>query len=214
MADPISRLRAWIRAASRAGAPAPDAMVLATVDRHARPSARYVLLKEAGPRGLVFYTNANSRKGLEMSTNDRVAIVFYWDVTGRQVRVEGKVKVLPAAEADAYWQERPLGSRYASAASDQSRPISSRKELLRRYAALQLEFPDGTIPRPSHWKGYLVVPESIEFWTRAEPRLHKRELFTRVRSGRTAAQRTSASNTRRRAKAADDVVWKAEILQP
>jgi pyridoxamine 5'-phosphate oxidase len=166
-------------------------MVLATTDRRGRPSARYVLLKEAGPRGLVFYTNANSRKGADMAANDRVALVFYWDVTGRQIRVEGKVRPLPAAEADEYWQERPVGSRYASAASDQSRPIASRSELLRRYAALEAEFPGGTIPRPPHWRGYLVVPDAIEFWTRAEPRLHKRELFTKVRSE-----------------------WKSEILQP
>src|SRR3954447_19191968 len=126
MIDPISRLRAWLRAAAKAGAPAPDAMVLATTDRRGRPSARYVLLKEASPRGLVFYTNANSRKGADMAANDRVALVFYWDVTGRQIRIEGKVRLLPPSEADAYWQELPIGSRYASAASDQSRPIASR----------------------------------------------------------------------------------------
>jgi pyridoxamine 5'-phosphate oxidase len=191
MVDPISRLKTWLRAAIRAGAPIADAMVLATVDRRGRPSARYVLLKEASSRGLVFYTNANSRKGVDMAGNNRVALVFYWDVTGRQVRIEGKAATLSAAEADAYWQERPIPSRYASAASNQSQPIASRRDLLRRYAALQDEFPDGTIPRPAHWKGYLVIPDAIEFWTRAEPRLHKRELFSRTRSG-----------------------WKQEILQP
>ncbi|HXC53362.1 MAG TPA: pyridoxamine 5'-phosphate oxidase [Candidatus Limnocylindrales bacterium] len=195
MTDPISRLRAWIRAAAKAGAPMPDAMVLATVDSRGRPSARYVLLKEVSARGLVFYTNANSRKGIDMAGNDRVALVFYWDVTGRQVRIEGKVSTLSAGEADEYWQERPVASRYASAASNQSHPIASRSELLRRYAALENEFPDGSIPRPAHWKGYLVAPDAIEFWTRAEPRLHKRELFTKKRS-------------------AGAPQWKSEILQP
>lgn len=183
MSDPIARFRTWFRAAARAGAPIPEAMVLATADRRGRPSVRWVLLKEASQRGFVFYTNDDSRKGGEMRTNANVALAFYWDATGRQVRVEGKVKILPASEADAYWQERPVGSRYASAASNQSRPIASRALLLKRYAELEAEYPDGDIPRPKHWKGYLVVPDAIEFWTRAEPRLHKRELFARKRGG-------------------------------
>jgi pyridoxamine 5'-phosphate oxidase len=200
MTDPIARFRSWLRAAARAGAPVPDAMVLATADPRGRPSARFVLLKEATARGFVFYTNADSRKGDEMRANDRVALVFYWDVTGRQVRIEGRVRTLPAAEADAYWQERPAGSRYASAASEQSRPIAARRALLDRYAALESEYPDGTIPRPKHWKGYLVVPDAIEFWTRAEPRLHERELFTRVGP----ARRGDGGPTQ----------WKRQILQP
>jgi pyridoxamine 5'-phosphate oxidase len=191
MIDPVSRFRSWQRAAGRAGAPIPEAMVLATADRRGRPSARFVLLKEATARGFVFYTNDESRKGNEMRANKRVALVFYWDQTGRQVRIEGTVKVLSGAEADAYWAERPAGSRYASAASAQSRPIASRALLIKRYAALEAQYPDGSVPRPPHWKGYLVEPNAIEFWTRAEPRLHKRELFTRVRG-----------------------TWKSEILQP
>lgn len=192
MPDPIARFRSWMRAAAKAGAPIPEAMVLATVDGRGRPSARYVLLKEASPRGFVFYSNDESRKGDDMRANRNVALVFYWDVTGRQVRVEGKVRRLAAAEADAYWQERPIGSRYASAASEQSRPIASRAQLLKRYAALEAEYPDGDIPRPPHWIGYLVVPDAVEFWTRAEPRLHQRELMTRTRGGE----------------------WKGSILQP
>jgi pyridoxamine 5'-phosphate oxidase len=192
MTDPIARFRTWFRAARRAGAPLPEATVLATADSRGRPSARWVLLKEATARGFVFYTNADSRKGEELRANAYAALAFYWDVTGRQVRIEGKARLLPAAEADAYWQDRPLGSRYASAASEQSRPLASRARLLRRYAALEAEYPDGSIPRPPHWKGYLVVPDRIEFWTRAEPRLHKRELFTRSRAGQ----------------------WKSSLLQP
>lgn len=197
MTDPIARFRTWLRAAAKAGSPLPESMVLATADQRGRPSARYVLLKDASKRGFVFYTNADSRKGDEMRVNSNVALAFYWNETGKQVRVEGKVRVLGAAEADDYWAERPIGSRYASAASEQSRPVASRSELLRRYAELEAEYPDGQIPRPPHWKGYLVVPHAIEFWTRAEPRLHKRELFTRARAA-----------------AGRDGVWTGKILQP
>jgi len=202
MTDPIARFRSWLRAAAKAGAPVPEAMVLATADRRGRPSARYVLLKEAGERGFVFYTNDDSRKGDEMRANKRVALVFYWDVTGRQVRVEGTVRILPASEADEYWQQRPVGSRYASAASEQSRAIDSRALLLARYAALEREHPDGDIPRPAHWKGYLVTPDAIEFWIRAEPRLHKRELFTRAKGTARAGAKAAAAQ------------WKSQILQP
>jgi pyridoxamine 5'-phosphate oxidase len=207
MPDPIARFRTWLRAASKAGAPLAEAMVLATADRRGRPSARYVLLKEASARGFVFYTNDQSRKGDEMRANRRVALVFYWNETGRQVRIEGRIRVLPAAEADRYWQERPVGSRCASAASDQSRAIASRRLLLDRYAALEAQFPDGDIPRPAHWKGYLVVPDAIEFWTRAEPRLHRRELFTRSRP-------SPQKNARGSKRSPGALEWTSQILQP
>ena len=193
MPHPVTRFRSWLREAAKAGAPLPEAMVLATVDGRGRPSARWVLLKEAGKRGFVFFTNAGSRKGGELSANPNAALAFYWDATGRQVRVEGRAKLLPAAEADAYWASRPSGSRWASAASDQSRPIASWARLLQRYAELAEQYPDGSIPRPPHWKGYVVVPRAIEFWTRREPRLHERELFTATR---------------------DPEQWKRVILQP
>jgi pyridoxamine 5'-phosphate oxidase len=213
MPDPISRFRSWMRAAAAAGSPIPEAMVLATADRRGRPSARYVLLKEASARGFVFYTNDLSRKGDDMRANRHVALVFYWDVTGRQVRIEGKVKTLSAVEADAYWDERPIGSRYASAASAQSKPVASRALLLKKYAALEAEYPEGDIPRPAHWKGYLVEPEAIEFWTRAEPRLHHRELFTRVRGGAAKSAVRGGKKGARSAKTSG-TVWKSELLQP
>ena len=191
MTDPIARFRSWMRAAAKAGNPLPEAMVLATADRRGRPSARYVLLKEASASGFVFYSNDRSPKGDDMRANRRVALCFYWGETGRQVRIEGRVRLLGAAEADAYWQERPVGSRFASAVSEQSRPIASRALLMKRYRALQKKYPAGDVPRPPHWIGYLVVPDRIEFWTRAEPRLHERELCTLVRGA-----------------------WKRAILQP
>ncbi|HYB99425.1 MAG TPA: pyridoxamine 5'-phosphate oxidase [Candidatus Limnocylindrales bacterium] len=191
MADPIARFQSWFRQAVQAGAVLPEAMVVATADTRGRPSARWVLLKEAGPTGFVFYTNANSRKGREMAANPYAALVFYWEVTGRQIRIEGRLRELDAAAADAYWQERPPASRIASAVSNQSAPIESRAVLMKRYRELAARFPGGSVPRPAHWKGYRVVPDSVEFWERAEPRLHKRELFTRTRGG-----------------------WKSQILQP
>ena len=214
MTDPIVRFRSWLKAAAKAGAPIPEAMVLATADGRGRPSARFVLLKEASQRGFVFYTNDSSSKGDDLRANPRAALVFYWDVTGKQVRIEGKVRLLPAAEADVYWQERPPGSRYASAASDQSKPVASRAVLMKRYRELLSQYPDGDIPRPTHWKGYIVEPDAIEFWTRAEPRLHQRELFTRVK-GKGASAATSAVSSRRAASAkVAPAKWKIEILQP
>jgi len=215
--DPIARFRAWFRAAARAGAPIPECMALATADARGRPSVRYVLLKSADARGFVFYTNALSRKGRELAANPRASLAFYWDATGRQVRIDGKVRALGAADADAYWAERPLGSRYASAVSEQSRAIASRAELLARYRDLERDYPDGDVPRPAHWKGFLVVPDAIEFWTRAEPRLHKRELFTRLRSRDTAAEGAStrgAAAGRRTAGKDAAPAWKVQLLQP
>jgi pyridoxamine 5'-phosphate oxidase len=125
------------------------------------------------------------------------------------------VRTLGAADADAYWAERPLGSRYASAVSEQSRAIASRAELLARYRDLERDYPDGDVPRPAHWKGFLVVPDAIEFWTRAEPRLHKRELFTRLRSRGEAGARMRRAATGRRATGNDAApAWKVHLLQP
>lgn len=214
MPNPITRFRSWHRAAAKAGAPLPEAMVLATADRRGRPSARYVLLKDATERGFVFYTNANSRKGDDMRENAHVALAFYWNETGKQVRVEGKVRVLPAVEADQYWSERPIGSRYASAASQQSSLIDSRAELLRRYRELEAEYPDGDIPRPAHWIGFLVVPDAIEFWTRAEPRLHKRELFRRVRGAKRKLTTGAKGQSARAKRDVPATQWTSQLLQP
>jgi pyridoxamine 5'-phosphate oxidase len=189
--DPIQRFRRWYAEAPKAGVPLPEAMALATADRRGRPSVRFVLLKGVEDDGFVFFTNFESRKGRELEENPWASLAWYWDVTGKQVRVEGKVTEVSAADADAYWLERPLESRFASTASDQSRPVETRAELLAKYRELEKDFPDGDVPRPRRWSGLCVVPESIEFWTRAEPRLHRRELFTRSKDG-----------------------WKSKILQP
>src|SRR6185369_16827536 len=127
--DPITRFRRWYRRADAAGAPLPDAMALATATRDGRPSVRFVLLKGVDDSGFVFFTDARSRKGGELRANAEVAAVFYWHLTGKQVRIEGTVTEVSGAEADAYWESRPPESRLAASASTQSAPLESRAVL-------------------------------------------------------------------------------------
>jgi pyridoxamine 5'-phosphate oxidase len=180
--DPIAKFRRWMNEATRAGADIPEAVALATADRRGRPSVRYVLLKTARDDAFVFYTNAESRKGRELASNPRAALAAYWHPIGKQARVEGRIEQVAADEADAYWAERPPESRIASLASRQSRPLARRAALLDEVRRLQREYPRGDPPRPARWTGYRLVPDTIEFWIRAEPRLHHRELY--VRRGR------------------------------
>jgi pyridoxamine 5'-phosphate oxidase len=166
----------------------PNAMTLATATPSGVPSARIVLLKgidgpEAAPRGLVFYTNKESRKGRELAENAACALLFHWKSRQRQVRVEGRVLHVANAEADAYYATRARISRLGAWASDQSRPLSGRAELERRLADYEQRFPGEDIPRPPHWSGYRVVPERFEFWQDMPFRLHDRSIFSREGSG-------------------------------
>jgi pyridoxamine 5'-phosphate oxidase len=179
VASPMTRFRTWFRAARKAGNPLPESVALATADRRGRPSVRFVLLKEATVDGFVFYTNADSPKGRELNANPCASMVVYWHETGKQVRVTGRVFMLSAAEADAYWETRPLDSRIAALASRQSAPLRSRSDLVNRWRSLKRRFPEGNVPRPPNWTGFQLIPDSIEFWSRKEPRLHHRELFVR-----------------------------------
>jgi pyridoxamine 5'-phosphate oxidase len=182
-ADPIARFHRWYAQACGGRMAQPDAMALATADAKGRPSVRMVLLKHADDAGFVFYTNARSRKGRELHANARAALVFHWQHLGRQVRVEGAVRPVPVADADAYWATRPRASQLAACASEQSVPLASRAQLLARWRALDRRYRGVAVPRPPHWIGYRVVPETIEFWTHREHRLHDRERFTRTRRG-------------------------------
>jgi pyridoxamine 5'-phosphate oxidase len=175
--------RRWYAEAGRAGVPLVESMALATADRRGRPSVRYVLLKSVNDAGFVFFTNARSPKGRELRANPQAALAFYWDATGRQVRVEGRVTEVSANEADAYWETRPEDSRFAAWSSRQSAPLSSRSALLARWRNLRASHRDGVIPRPPEWTGFRVAPRTIEFWTRGDHRLHHRERFTRTRAG-------------------------------
>jgi len=180
--DPIALFETWFAEARASEPDDPNAMALATATPDGRPSLRMVLLKEHGPAGFVFYTNAGSRKGGEIRANPQAALLFHWKSLGRQVRIEGPLEEVPAAMADAYFASRQPDSRLGSAASDQSRTLDSRETYLARVEALRESYPDGAIPRPPHWTGFRLAPERIEFWISRAHRLHERRLF--VREGR------------------------------
>ena len=154
-------------------------MTLATATAEGRPSARVVLLHGLDERGFVFFTDRRSRKGEELLENPRAALVFHWYELGRQVRVEGRVTEVDAAESEAYWSTRPRGSRLAAWASPQSQTIPSRVALEDLYAEAAAQLADGDVPLPPFWGGYRVVPEMIEFWLHRENRLHDRVLYER-----------------------------------
>ncbi len=178
-ADPFALFRRWYAAAARARQPQHDAMALATVDGSGRPQVRYVLLKEADHRGFVFYTNLGSPKARALRATPHAALVFYWHKPGRQVRVEGRVRPVAKAEADAYFASRPRLSQIGAWASQQSRPIASRAVLVSRVARLTKAASGRPIPRPDHWSGFRVVPSRIEFWERGAGRLHTRWLYSK-----------------------------------
>ena len=171
---PLSQFRAWFADAETAGVPAPEAMALATATPDGRPAVRMVLLKAADERGFAFYTNLESRKGLELGANPQAALLFHWQALGRQVRVEGTVGSVDREEADEYFRSRPLGSRIAATASPQSRPVADRAELERHVEAARARFPGEDVPLPEHWGGFRLRPEAYAFWEHGDDRLHDR----------------------------------------
>ena len=158
-------------------------MTLATATGSAHPSARMVLLKSVDPRGFVFFTNYQSRKGQEIAENPQVALVFYWAALERQVRITGRVSKVSAAESDAYFTSRALGSRFGASISQQSAVIESRAVLEEKFAEISAGYPDGNLPRPKFWGGFRVHPDEIEFWQGGENRLHDRLRYSKRRNG-------------------------------
>jgi len=189
--DPIALAGAWLEAAREAGVPQPEAMAIASADERGRPSVRMVLMRGLDEEGFRFYTNRESRKAGELDANPHAALVFHWDPLGRQLRAEGPVRRLSDGESDAYFSGRPRESQLGAWASEQSRPLASRQELLDRFAETERRFEGRPVDRPPHWGGYLLAPEAIEFWEHGEHRLHHRRRFVR-----------------------DGQLWREELLAP
>ena len=176
--DPIAVVQAWLDEA-RGVVTEPQAMTLATATPDGQPSARVVLLRGLDGRGLVFFTNRESRKGQELRRNPRAAVVLHWWELGRQLRVEGVVEEVSEEESVAYWETRPRGSQVAAWASRQSHELADRSELDASVAEEAERFADTAVPLPPFWGGYRVVPETIELWTHRDDRLHERVRYER-----------------------------------
>lgn len=167
----------------------PEAAALATASSDAAPSARMVLVKSADQDGFVFYSNYDSRKGVELADNPRAALLFYWDALGRQVRVEGVVQRTTAAESAAYVRSRPRASQLSALASPQSKVIDSREQLEHRVAELAAIHENAELPIPEDWGGFRLTPSTLEFWQHRADRLHDRLRYTLQDSGRWLLER-------------------------
>jgi pyridoxamine 5'-phosphate oxidase len=180
--DPMRQFRRWFEQV-RDVEPDPTAMALATASSDGRPSVRTVLLKGIDDRGLVFYTNYESRKAREMEATGRASLLFFWRSVERQVRIDGTVERVSPVESDAYFETRPLDSRLSVYASRQSEAIESREVLEEAFERVKRAYGDGGVPRPEWWGGYRVVPDDFEFWQGRASRLHDRLRYVKQTNG-------------------------------
>ncbi len=181
--DPIKQFDTWFEEAKKAELPEPNAMALSTSDPEGHPSTRMVLLKAFDQRGFVFYTNYNSRKSFQLEENPYASALFPWIILGRQVNIEGKVERISKSQSLKYFSSRPYGSQIGAWISDQSKVISSRSLLEKKWNEMVTKFKEGKVPLPDSWGGYRIIPRRIEFWQGQENRLHDRVLYSLHREG-------------------------------
>jgi len=190
-ASPLDAVAAWVTEAVEHDLPEPGAMVVSTATAQGSPSSRTVLLRGISGGGLVFFSNRRSRKGRELAANPRCAALLRWDVIHRQVSITGTAQVTSDEESDAYFASRPRLSRIGAWASNQSEVLADRGELETRMAEVEARFPDEDVPRPPHWGGYRILPDTVELWQGRPSRLHDRLRYRRNDDGTWVVERLS-----------------------
>lgn len=180
--SPVIQFRKWLDDALKSAEMEPTAMVVSTVDEQLQPHSRVVLLKEFDENGLVFYTNYESNKAQQLAGNNRVAVLFFWESLERQVRITGKVEKVPEHVSVDYFNSRPLDSRIGAYTSPQSKVIESKEFLENRFDEIKQTFGEN-VPKPMHWGGYLIQPDTFEFWQGRPNRLHDRLFYTKLENG-------------------------------